>query len=139
MATKLPTNLGLKTPLCELLKLFFKIKAANAQNCYSQSHLTLAHRAEITFSRYELTLFAGYLTNGPLAGNRPVLFFKQKEFIDIIFENSYWIHLLKIRDKANEIKFFSFVRSLSFNMDTVTMQPLYRRFCKYGKNVFMTA
>ena len=41
-------------------------------------------------------------------GNGPVLFFKQREVIDIIFENSYWVHLLKIRDNANEINFFFF-------------------------------
>ena len=46
----------------EPLKPFFKTKVAKvAQNCSSQSQLSLARQAEITFSRYELTLFEGYL------------------------------------------------------------------------------
>ena len=65
IATNLSKTLPLKSSLHEPLKLFFKIKVA--QNCSSQSHLTLARWAEITLSRYGLTLFAGYLTNGPLA------------------------------------------------------------------------
>ena len=53
MATKLPKNLRLGSQLHE--------------------PLTLARRAEISFSRYELTLFAGHLINGLLVGTQEVL------------------------------------------------------------------
>ena len=78
IATKLPKNLCLKSVLHEPLKLFFEIKAAKvARNCSSQSDLSLARRAEITFSRYDLSLLARYLTNRPLTEEMG------------LFENSY--------------------------------------------------
>ena len=90
IATKLPKNLRLKWLLHEPPKLFFKIKAAKvARNCSSQGLLSFARKTEITFSRYDFSLVAGYLTNRPLKGNGSARFLKQKEFID------FWVHLLK--------------------------------------------
>ena len=102
IAKKLPKSLRLKSLLHEPLKLFFKIKAAKvARNCSSQSDLSLAHRAEITFSPYDLSLFAGYLTNRPLNEEMG------------LFENSHWVHLLKYEPKKSKTVFSPFARSLS--------------------------
>ena len=60
-----------------------QIKAAKvARNCSSQGLLSFARKTEITFSRYDFSLVAGYLTNRPLKGNGSARFLKQKEFID---------------------------------------------------------
>jgi len=60
-STKLPKELAAKIAATSAAKTFcFKTKAAKiARICSSQSQLSLARQAEITFSRYELTLFEG--------------------------------------------------------------------------------
>ena len=77
----------------------------------------MARRAETTFSRYKLTLFEGYLTNGPLAENRwsavlgSHLKKKQKEFTD--FRKQLLSSFNKSTNRGKVNHFFSFVRSLS--------------------------
>ena len=69
-------------------------------------------RDQITFARYELTLFAGYLTDGPLAEKRVCSVLKREgvyRFFKIVIELIFFE--ITSRRKVNHS--FSFVRSLS--------------------------
>ena len=60
-----------------------KLKQQKSQEiALHRASCLFARRAEITFSRYDFSLVAGYLTNRPLKENGSARFLKQKEFID---------------------------------------------------------
>ena len=91
IATTLSKNLRVKSLLHEPLKLFFKIKARNCTKLLlAEPHIFGApSRDQITFARYELTLFAGYLTDGPLAEKRVCSVLKREgvyRFFRIVIE-----------------------------------------------------
>ena len=96
--SKIPKQLRLKSPLHESQRLCFEIKASKvARNCPPQSHLSLACRTEIPFCCYYLTLLAGYLTNGPLAGNGFGLFLKQVKSSQV----NFYLNLHRITINTN--------------------------------------